>query len=88
MKIRNHSVFKKNYKKRIAPKPDLVKKFRERVRLFLEDRSHELLRDHALIGKKLTLRAFSIAGDIRVIYKFEGKSKVLFLDIGSHNQVY
>lgn len=88
MKIRNHSVFKKNFKKRIAPKPNLVRKFRERVELFLKDRKSPILCDHALIGKKLTLRAFSIAGDIRIVYKQEKQNLIVFLDIGSHNQVY
>ena len=88
MKIRYHSVFKKNYKKRIAKKPNLVKKFKERILLFLENRENKTLRDHSLIGKMISHRAFSISGDIRVVYKFDNPSQVVFLDIGSHNQVY
>ena len=88
MKVRYHTVFKKNFKKRIASKPSLVKKFKERVRLFLTDRGNQTLHDHALIGDKITRRAFYIAGDIRVVYKLERQSLAIFLDIGSHNQVY
>lgn len=43
--------------------------------------------DHALTGKLTGKRAFSVAGDIRVIY-VELEDAIVFLDIGSHNQVY
>ena len=45
------------------------------------------LYDHALTGKLAGKRAFSIAGDIRVIY-VELEDAIVFLDVGSHNQVY
>jgi len=45
------------------------------------------LHDHALTGKLAGKRAFSIAGDIRVIY-VEFDDFIVFLDIGTHNQVY
>lgn len=88
MKVITHPVFKKNYRKRIASKRHLVKRFKERIKLFLKNRKDPVLRDHALIGKKINLRAFSIAGDIRVVYRLETQNRALFLDIGSHNQVY
>ena len=45
------------------------------------------LDDHALVGTMKGLRAFSIGGDLRVVYQDTGKCYEL-LDIGSHNQVY
>jgi len=45
------------------------------------------LRDHKLIGKKKNFRAFSVTGDIRVVYIIVDSNIWLF-DIGSHNQVY
>ena len=45
------------------------------------------LDDHALIGSMKGLRAFSIGGDVRVVYR-EADEYYEFLDIGSHNQVY
>ena len=45
------------------------------------------LYDHSLTGKLSGKRAFSIAGDIRVVY-IELEEVIVFLDIGSHNQVY
>ena len=85
--IERRPQFVKHYKKRIAPNPKLVKQFDERVEFFIKHRSAPLLRDHVLGGDKLGLRAFSIAGDIRVVYKETGDAYI-FLDVGSHNQVY
>jgi mRNA-degrading endonuclease YafQ of YafQ-DinJ toxin-antitoxin module len=45
------------------------------------------LNDHALLGKLEGKRAFWVAGGIRVIY-VEADDFIVFLDIGSHNQVY
>ena len=88
MIIELHSSFKKSYRKRIAPYSHLVAKTEERIVLFTQNPAHPLLQEHALRGKKLHLRAFSIAGDIRIVYLPIEKDCVLFLDIGTHNQVY
>jgi mRNA-degrading endonuclease YafQ of YafQ-DinJ toxin-antitoxin module len=45
------------------------------------------LNDHGLKGSKRTYRAWSVSGDIRVVYR-ETEEYYEFLDIGSHNQVY
>lgn len=45
------------------------------------------LHDHALSGKLKSRRAFSVSGDIRVIYE-ELEEAYVFLDIGTHSQVY
>ncbi len=37
---------------------------------------------------KIELRAFSVTGDIRIVYFEINDESVLFLDIGTHNQVY
>jgi addiction module RelE/StbE family toxin len=87
MLIRYHSQFRKHYKKRIAPYPDLKQKFAQRVELFLDNSKHPLLKDHSLVGQKKMLRAFWVTGDVRVVYKIE--EQILYLyDIGTHNQVY
>lgn len=88
MEIKKSSSFDKSYKKRVLGNASLEKKFRERSVLFLVDRSNPILKDHKLTGKKIGLRAFSVTGDIRVIYIPISIDLVLFVDIGSHNQVY
>lgn len=87
MNINYHKNFLKSYKKRILPNASLDKKFKERLKLFIEDKSNSVLKDHALKGRKSEYRAFSIAGDIRVIYE-KVEDGILLHDIGTHNQAY
>jgi mRNA-degrading endonuclease YafQ of YafQ-DinJ toxin-antitoxin module len=44
------------------------------------------LDDHSLTGTMKGPRAFSIVGDVRLVYR-ETNEYYVFLDIGSHNQV-
>jgi len=79
--------FKKNYQKRILPFKNLDKKFAERRNLFIQNSSNLVLKDHPLTGKLKGYRAFSITGDVRVIYYIKNNI-AYFIDIGTHNQVY
>ena len=88
MIIKYLPTFVKHYKKRIAPYYSLKKKFAERVKLFAENKDNPILRNHPLSGDLQNYYAFSITGDIRVVYKYEAKETALFYDIGSHNQLY
>ena len=87
MQIKYHKQFSKNFKKRIASNPKLITQFRTRLNLFIENPNDSLLKEHKLIGKLSTYRAFSITGDIRVVYKIVNNDLWLY-DIGTHNQVY
>lgn len=66
----------------------LERKFQERLDLFIKNKKNPILRDHNLIGKLKSFRAFSITGDVRVIYSEEPKDEIIFIDIGTHSQVY
>ena len=79
--------FKKHFKKRIEPNPNLQKRFQERLALLIASRKDKTLQDHPLKGKKQWLRSFSVTGDIRVVYFIE-KGDLRLIDIGTHNQVY
>lgn len=87
MKIEYHRQFLKHFRQRILPYPQLKKKFEERLRLRLEDPQSTILKDHRLLGRKSEYRAFSITGDMRVVYKIEGNILRLY-DVGTHSQVY
>lgn len=87
MIIKYHKDFSKHYKKRIAPNAKLTAQFQKQLSKFLADPSDPTLKDHKLVGEKETFRAFSVTGDIRVIYRIVGDELWLY-DIGSHNQVY
>lgn len=88
MEIKLHSSFKQSYKKRIKQNPKLVRQVGERIALFQKNPSHSLLKNHQLRGDKKDFRSFSITGDIRIVYKSVNDTEVMFLDIGTHNQVY
>ncbi len=79
--------FKKAYAKRIQPHKNLATRFEERYDLFVENSSNEILKDHPLTGEFTSNRAFSITGDIRVVYYIHN-NVAYFIDIGTHNQVY
>ncbi len=79
--------FQKHFRVRIAPNKNLKQRFNERLRLFATGERGKPLDDHPLGGKLKGLRAFSIAGDMRVVY-YETETTYIFLDVGSHNQVY
>lgn len=51
--------------------------------------AYQKIGNHALAGKMLGKRAFSVTGSVRIIFKeYDNYVLVLFLDIGSHPQVY
>jgi addiction module RelE/StbE family toxin len=79
--------FKKHYNLRIKGNNNLEERFIERLRIFIQDKNNPILKNHTLTGKHRGKRAFSIAGDLRVVYE-ETNIYYKFLDIGSHNQVY
>jgi len=87
MKIQYHKEFLKSYKKRIAPYPKLEKQFELQLKKLIINPKEPSLKDHKLIGKKKNFRAFSVTGNIRVIYLIIDNNIWLY-DIGSHNQVY
>ena len=87
MKIKYHKDFLKNYKKRIKPYPKLTSQFTNQLDKFINNPKDPSLRDHKLIGNKISFRSFSITGDIRVVYLIK-YGEIWLYDIGSHNQVY
>ncbi len=88
MLVEFHSNFKKSYQKRIKNHSNLEKRFIQRLNLFKNDHSNPTLKNHKLTGSKNKYMSFSVTGDIRIIYLKLSSNKALFLDIGSHNQVY
>lgn len=86
MQIKYHRVFTKRFKK--LPKK-LQVKTHEIIEKFTKDPYDKSLRNHPLKGSQQGKRAFSITGDMRIIFEeYENYTLVLILDIGTHNQVY
>lgn len=87
MRIDYSKKFVKDYKRRIEYNRKLSKKFDERVQLFVINSRNPILNDHQLSGWLRDYRAFSITGNIRVLYIIDNE-KIVFDDIGTHAQVY
>jgi addiction module RelE/StbE family toxin len=79
--------FKRRLQQRYSHQPKVIERFQKHLELFREGIRREPLNDHPLTGKLKGLRAFSVGGDVRVVYR-EADEYIEFLDIGSHNQVY
>jgi addiction module RelE/StbE family toxin len=80
--------FKRSYRKRIKNDEERRRRFWRRVELFLSSPFSPQLRTHKLSGKLEGQWAFSVDDDCRVVFEFIEKDKILFIDIGSHDEVY
>jgi addiction module RelE/StbE family toxin len=63
-------------------------KARAAVALFLQDATTPSLRLHALKGEWLGYQSISAGGDLRLHFKKIGENSILFVAVGSHNQLY
>jgi len=80
-------VFEMHYQKRVLRDKKLHELYKQALALFISNPNHPQLHTHNLKGRMNTKKAFSVDDDCRVIY-IEDEDKFLFLDIGSHDEVY
>lgn len=86
MQIKFHKNFIKHYKKLSQ---NLKDKTQKAINKFSANPLDITLKNHKLIGGLKHLRAFSVTGDLRIIFEENNNYiLVIFLDIGTHNQVY
>lgn len=85
--IQRNKNFKKHFNQRVAKDKKLVAQFKERFSLFCLGVRDYPIYDHPLTGKMAGKRGWSVANDLRVIYR-ETDEAIIFIDIGSHAQVY
>lgn len=85
MKISFHKNFIKQYNKL----PDKEQKqVKEKLTIFLENPYTEQLNNHSLKGKYLNYRSINFNGDARAIYKYLDENESVFVNIGTHHQLY
>lgn len=60
----------------------------KRILLFRKNPDDTKLDNHPLTRRMKDQSAFSINDDVRIVYKWVGKTTVRFLAIGPHHQVY
>lgn len=80
--------FKRAFKRRIAENKEREERFWTKVEVFKENPFSSTLRTHKLSGKLKDLWSFSVEYDTRVIFYFVDENRVIFLDIGTHTEVY
>ncbi len=86
-RIESTKQFQKRLKQRYGHQSKTIERLARHLELFRQGIRKEPINDHPLTGKLRGLRAFSVGGDVRVVYQ-ETEDCYLLLDIGSHNQVY
>lgn len=82
--------FVRRFEKKFEKLPSNLRQKTSRViEIFRKDPFHPSLHNHALAGNLAGRRAISVTNDVRIVLReFEHYTLVLFLDIGTHNQVY
>lgn len=81
-----HKDFDKRYQKLHR---NIQNKVDEKIRMFQKNPHDVILRNHPLKGKLFGKRAFSVSGDMRIVFQeYDSYMLVFILDIGTHNQVY
>jgi len=80
--------FIKAFNKRTKFNPLLVKNFRDKINIFKQNPFDMRLKTHKLSGNLKDFYSFSLEYDCRIIFYFADKNKVVFFDVGSHDQVY
>ena len=89
MEVSFSDSFKKAFKKRVNA-TTFEPEFWERLDLFIADPFEAKLKTHKLSGKLKDLWSFSIGYDLRVVFYFtkDKPTKAVFIDIGTHSEVY
>ncbi|MBS1485953.1 MAG: type II toxin-antitoxin system YafQ family toxin [Bacteroidetes bacterium] len=88
MSIAYSQHFLKIFKKRLKGNKSHLELFLSEVELFKIDPFHPSLNTHKLTGTLQGYWSFSIDDDLRVVFYFSTKNKVVFADIGTHDEVY
>ncbi len=89
MEISFSDSFKKAFKKRIK-NTEIEKEFWDRLDIFIRTPFEPKLKTHKLSGKLKDLWSFSIEYNLRVVFYFtkDKPKKAVFVDIGTHDEVY
>ena len=83
------SAFRRAFEKKIKNNVFLEEKFWHKLNLFINNPFEKELKTHKLSGNLKDLWSFSVEADIRVVFYFIGNNeKAVFVNIGSHDEVY
>ena len=83
------SAFEKEYRKLVRKNPQLREKTKRKIEFFLKNSQHPSLRIHKAYSSKVgEVFSFSIEEDLRILFRWKGKDKMIFYRIGSHKEIY
>jgi mRNA-degrading endonuclease YafQ of YafQ-DinJ toxin-antitoxin module len=92
------SSFKRAFKRRIKGNAVLEARFWEKLEIFRNNPFDQRLRTHKLSGRlkdlwrgtryELPSQCFSIEYDLRIVFSFLEGDRALFIEIGTHEEVY
>jgi addiction module RelE/StbE family toxin len=85
MKPEYHKDFRKQFDKLPVKIQD---KFEKKLGLFLQNQFHPPLKNHSLFGEYEGCRSININGDTRAIFYVKTNGDVVFINIGSHSELY
>ena len=89
IKVAYSQSFIKAYKKKIIQNTAIIANFFDRFQIFIHNPFDKSLKTHKLSGKLKDLWAFSLEYDLRIVFYFENNHQnAVFIDIGSHDEVY
>ncbi len=88
MEVSFSSTFKRAFKRRIKGNTEIETRFWQKLEQFTLDPFDPRLKTHKLSGKLKELWSFSVDYDERVLFYFIDDQKAVFVDIGSHDEVY
>ncbi|MEK7560609.1 MAG: type II toxin-antitoxin system mRNA interferase toxin, RelE/StbE family [Patescibacteria group bacterium] len=80
-----HRHFEKRYAKISSAQQKQVK---ERLSIFARNPFDAVLQNHSLHGKYQGYRSINISGDWRAVYKFREDGAMIFVDLGTHSELY
>lgn len=85
MRVVFHDKFKKDYKKL---KKGEQNRFDNRLKIFLENPFHPILKSHPLHGKYDGCQSINVGGNLRAIYEISGENIAYFLALDTHSKLY
>lgn len=68
--------------------PELIQVLENKLILFTENPFYPTLKTHLLSGNLKDYWALYVTYEYRLIFKFISESKVLLIDLGTHDEVY
>lgn len=81
--------YHKDFRKQFDKLPIKIKdKFEKNLNLFLYNQFNPLLKNHSLSGEYEGCRSINVTGDIRAIFYVKTDGNIVFVNIGSHSDLY